>query len=192
MLCAAVALFLLAPVATAELVTSPRYSSWAKCKPGTSVTRTLENRVGPQTVTTDIKHTLLEVTPDKVVLQLEMTMSSGGKSAPAAPQKVEVPAKVEKYSDLLGANIKATFTENRTETVDIAGKSVACRVIDFQGEQISRTPGVVIKVNGAVWVSEDIPGAIVQILQNAQMTDGDGNVTEGTANTAVASVNIKS
>lgn len=191
MCCSAVAIFLLAPLASAEPVISPRYSSWAKCKPGTSVTRTLENRVGPQSATTDIKHTLIEVTPDKVVLQLEMTMSTGGKSTPAAPQKVEFPAKMEKYADLLGANIKATFTENRTETVDIAGRSVTCRVIDFQGEQVSRTPGVVIKVNGAIWVSDEIPGAIVQILQNAQMTDQNGKVTEGIANTAVASVNIK-
>lgn len=189
--CAAAALLLFAPLAGAEPVSSPRYTSWAKCKPGSSVSRTLENRVGPRSTTTDIRHTLLEVTPEKVVLKLEMTITSGGRATPAPPQTIEIPAKMEKYADLLGANIKATFTENRTETVDIAGRSITCRVIDFQGEQVSRTPGIAIKVRGAVWVSEDVPGAIVQILQNAQMTDKDGNIVEGTANTAVASVDIK-
>lgn len=184
-------IFVLSPITAAEPVPSPRYSSWAKCKPNTSITRHLENRIGTQTATSEIKHTLLEVTPDKVVLQLEMTFKTGGKVSPMPPRKVEFPAKIEKYGDLLGPDYKVAFTESRTETVEIGGRSLTCRVIDFQGDQVSRTPGFTIKVNGAVWVSEDIPGAIVQILQNSQITDKDGNIIEGVTNTGVASIDIK-
>lgn len=182
---------LLVGAANAEPVLSPRYTSWAKFKTGTSITRTIENRVGVQSATADIKHTLVEVTPDKAVLKLETVTKTNGQTIASPPMTVDIPAKTEKYADLLGANVKATFTENRTETVEIAGRSLTCRVIDFVGEQASRQGGQPIKVKGSIWVSDDIPGAIVQIIQESQVAAADGTIAEGTTNTAVASISIK-
>lgn len=174
-----------------EPVASPRYTSWAKFKPGTSITRTIENRVDIHSATSDIKHTLIEVTPDKVVLKLEMSTTTNGKTMNAPPRTVDIPAKTEKYADLLGANVKATFTETGTENVEITGRNLTCRVIEFVGEQAALRSDQAIKVSGSILVSEDIPGAIVQIIQDSQVTTPDGTIATGTTNTAIASINIK-
>ncbi|MCS7033736.1 MAG: hypothetical protein NZ561_07040 [Phycisphaerae bacterium] len=177
--------------ASAEIVDSTRYRSWARHLPGTSISRTSEVRSGPDSLVTDVKQTLIEVTPEKVVVEVEVTFSSKGQVSRAPPRRVEFPARVEKYSDLLSPEIRARFGEERMETVEVLGESVECRVIDFEGTQSPRGGGAPIKVSGTIWISEQIPDATVQLIQNAQQSGPDGQPVVAVTYTAVASKKIR-
>ena len=86
--------------AWAEQVDSPVYKSWAKYKPGTTVTYLkVDEHEAPNRVDrfeTTITTKLLEVRPDAVVVETTQVARAGGGSRTASDSWEEVPAKMEK------------------------------------------------------------------------------------------------
>src|SRR5512146_2882612 len=79
-------------VAMAEQIDNPQYASWSKFKPGTSITRKAEVDVNGQKMATETTTTLVEVTPEKAVIENKTSMP--GMDMPG--QKMDIPAKIEK------------------------------------------------------------------------------------------------
>ena len=167
----AVALALLVAVCTAgagtalaqELVDNPQYTSWAKHKPGTSVTMKMTQAMGGQNRDMELKQTLKEVTPDQVTIELQM--SAMGQQMPATPLtiKKKVTPDEAKYGQL-PPGAKADVKEVGNETVTVAGKEYNCKVSEVTGEAQGS------KSKGKLWRSEEVPGEVVKMEMTSEGT----------------------
>ena len=142
-----------------EMVANPAYTSWASHKAGTLVTSEMNTSVAGQTMKTEMAQKLVELTPEKAVVEVSIKLNLPGVPAPA-PQKQEIPAKV-KASDAkpgkLPEGVKGEVKETGTEKVEVAGKTYECKVTEFTGEQNGS------KTTGKTWTSDKIPGTLAKM-----------------------------
>jgi hypothetical protein len=140
----------------AEMVDNPQYVSWAKHKPGSKVTMKQDMAMGPMNMSGTASQTLIEVTPDKAVVEYATTMDVGGQKQ-ESKNKQEIPAKVEKGKEFAPTNGKGTAKEIGTEKVEVAGKSYDCKVIEITGGDDHG------KASGKMWHTLEIPGAAAKM-----------------------------
>lgn len=143
------------PVRAAEMIDNPQYISWSKHKPGTNVKLKQEIVAGPMTMTQEVTETLVEVTPEKAVVEMAMVMDFGGQKQ-EHKQKRDVAAKVEKGKENLPPDFSGSMKEVGSEKVEVAGKSYDCKVIEFTGEAQGN------KATGKSWHSTEIPGGVAK------------------------------
>ena len=116
-----------------ELVDNPVYQSWAKGKPGTTVTLSQEIIAMGSMRRMDMTSKLVELTPAKAVVE---TTSKNIESNSQTTTKAEVRAKVKKQ-DLVGTltmepGIKVKLLPD--EDVTVGGKTYKCKVFEWTGE----------------------------------------------------------
>jgi hypothetical protein len=140
---------------------NPMYESWAKQKPGTSVTvKTSSEMMGQKTeMETNMK--LVEVTPEKAVIEAKTTVDAMGQKMEQPAQKMDIPAKAtaDQPADPIEAAKKmgAEVKELADETVTVAGKSYTCKVMETKLKQGEMT------MNGKSWLCKDMPGMLVKM-----------------------------
>jgi hypothetical protein len=139
----------------ADQIDNPQYASWAKHKPGTKVTLQTATNAQGMSMTQDMTETLMQVTPEKAVVEFTMSMDMGGTKHDMTRQH-DVPAKVEKGHENLPSDMTGTSKVIGQETVDVGGKKYDCKVVEFTGE------GQRGKASGKIWVTEQVPGGMVK------------------------------
>jgi hypothetical protein len=152
-----------------EMVDNPAYKSWAKHKPGTSVTMSMNTKMTAMEMKGDIVTKLVSVDKDKAVVETTTKMQIPGvPEAPAQPaQKQEIPAKVKKSQATPGKlpeGVKGTLKDKGKDTVEIGGKKYECKVWEFEGEAQGQ------KSTGKTWTSDEIPNTLAKMESN--MTAG--------------------
>lgn len=148
-----------------EKVENPMYTNWAKHKPGTSTTLKSTSSGAMFTAESLITTKLLEVTADKVVVEMTVTSKTNGMEFKAPPMKQEFTKTVELPK---GAK-KETFatgkpegtTKEGTETVKVGGVDVKTKWYEYE-----------VKANGSevkakMWMSDDVPGSMVKMESKA-------------------------
>jgi hypothetical protein len=146
-----------APAPAAEMVTSPQYTSWARHKPGTTVTMKSDVNTGGMAMTMDLTQTLKEVTPDKAVVDVAMKMNMGNMAPPESKQTNEIAAKVAKGHEVIPPDFKGTARQVANETLQIGGKSYDCVVYEIAGESEEG------KSTGKIWHTTEIPGGMAKM-----------------------------
>jgi hypothetical protein len=159
--CGVVGTLVAQPAQTQELVDNPQYASWAKHKPGTSVTMKMSQEMGGQSRDMELKQTLKEVKPDEVTVELQMTAM--GQSMPPTPLKIKskVPPDEAKYGQL-PPGAKADIKEMGNESVTVAGQTYNCKVSEVTGEAEG------MKSAGKLWRSDEVPGEVVKMEMNTE------------------------
>ena len=154
----------------ADLVDNPAYKAWAPYKPGSYVTKSGKTEMtlptGVRTTGTQITMKLLEVTPDKVVVELSMTLTTGGRKVEPPVVKQEFPAKVEKGYEYLPQDTAMTKPEisdvkTGTDTVEINGKSL--ETTTYEATAKSTRNGRETVSHFKIWRNETIPGGVVKL-----------------------------
>ena len=138
-----------------DFTDSPLYASWAKLKPGSSITLSVEMMAMGQDVKTQVLQKLTEVAPEQLIV--ETTMTSPGRTV--GPTKVAIKAKVPKDEadrTRLPPGMKGQTKELADETVEAGGKSYKCKVTEFVGELQGGT------TKGKIWSSDEVPGGMVR------------------------------
>ncbi|MGH7177516.1 MAG: hypothetical protein ACREJC_09070, partial [Tepidisphaeraceae bacterium] len=161
------------PLRAADKVDNPQYASWAKHQVGTSVTMKIEVETGPMTVNQQMVQTLKEITPEKAVIESVVKTEMAGQTDERKVSR-DIPAKVEPDRIDVPADMKnGTAKTVGKETVEIAGHSYDCRIVEFSGD------GQQGKASGKSWRSEDIPGGLAKsdMVVEAQMKMNIGLVT---------------
>jgi len=151
-----------------DLVDNPQYVSWAKQKPGSAVTYSMNNSAGGQQMTGTVVHKLVEVTADQVTVEMTTNMQVNGQSHAGPPMKATYKAKVpaaDADQSKLPQNVKGTAKEVGNEKVDAAGKSFDCKVIEYEGT-MGAPPHPPIK--GKIWRSAEVPGGVVKMQSEMQ------------------------
>jgi len=161
-----------------EMVANPRYVHWANFKPGTTVTQ-IEKTTFPDATAKlltpdgvdvkEITYKLLQVTPEKVVVETVVVEHDFISIIEQAPTKITYPAKLLKKH--LEAVMRQANAKKGEETLDVLGKSIPCNTIDGAykegDDQIERK----------MWFSKEVPGGIVK---QTRSTSRDGHLVADT------------
>lgn len=134
-----------------EKVENPQYKGWASFKPGSWVKHKMEMEgPGGQKMEMETTATLVEVTPEKLVIDRKQTMTAGGRTMELPAKKEEVLARVEKGK---AGSVKISEKE---EEITVAGKTLKCKLAEMEMEQNNQ------KMQGKSWLHPDIPGGMAQ------------------------------
>ena len=150
-----------------ELVDNPAYQSWQKHKPGTLVVYDMITAMGAFNMNMEMTQTLAEIDPEKAVVEVTTKMNMPGAPPGANPpnQKQTIKAKVPKKEAEMGKLPPGTTGEIKeagTESVEVAGKSYECKVIEFKGKNDHG------EQTGKVWNTTDIPGGVAKLNSEGQ------------------------
>ncbi|HEX8325215.1 MAG TPA: hypothetical protein VF595_15035 [Tepidisphaeraceae bacterium] len=159
--------------AAARAEVNPEYQSWSKCKPGATVkiagTSEAMGQKSSQTITTK----LLELTPEKAVVESSVSIDMMGQTMNQPAVKRDVPAAVtppdtSKLDPAVAEKIKAAIKDVKKgeETITVAGKSYKCTTT----EAASDANGM--KSVTKSWNSAEVPGGMVkvEVSTTGQMT----------------------
>lgn len=128
---------------------NPRYELWSACKPEswTKVRMTMKTPQGDMTAETVSK--LLEVTPEKVVVETSTKMTVSGR-------EMAMPPKKEEFTKAPDPKNPVKPAKEGEEEIKVAGKSFKCKVWEMEQEQGGQ------KTKGKVWTTPEIPGGMAK------------------------------
>jgi hypothetical protein len=143
-----------------EKIDNPAYTYWAKYKVGASATlkTTTSSAMFSSEGTMTMK--LVEVTAEKIVLEITAKSKVGGMEIDIPPMKqehlktVELPKGVTK--EVFTSGKPAGTTKEGTETLKVGGQEVKTKWYEYE-----------VKAGGAdvkskMWTSDDVPGMLVK------------------------------
>ena len=119
---------------------NPSYEYWSSCKPGSWVKNRMDMENQGQKFELESTTRLVEVTPEKVLIETVMKNS--------LPRKTEIKA--------VEAQKGKTILE-KEEELTVAGKTLQCRYIEMESEGTDKK-----KVTVKAWMSKEIPGGIAK------------------------------
>ncbi|MDB5325539.1 MAG: hypothetical protein JWM57_1108 [Phycisphaerales bacterium] len=155
--------------ASAMAEPNPEYVSWSKCKPGAAVTVKGNTEAMGQKSAQTIVTKLVEMTPEKAVVETTVTMEMMGQKMAQPAQKREVPSEVKmpkegehKIDPAMMEKMKAAQKDAKKgeDTITVAGKEVKCTTTEAAFEQNG------IKSTTKSWNSTEIPGGMVKVEVN--------------------------
>jgi hypothetical protein len=162
-----------ASLCRAEQVDNPQYKQWSKFKAGAWVKHKSETSFGDQKTSQEMTTKLVELTPEKAVIESTISMTMGDQKMDMPAQKMDVPAKVEKKTEPTAAEKPAT--KEGDETITVAGKSLKCH---WTETTIKQEGGTIVS---KVWMCDDIPGSMAKMESNSQMGEMKSTTTMSVA-----------
>jgi hypothetical protein len=143
-----------------DVVENPEFTSWAKFPKGTSVRMKSISMVDGKTSEVIVTVTLLEATPDKVVIESASTEVRKGKDFNTQPVKREVLKMIPLPKGLTKEDFAAGkppgTTGDGSETLKVGGMELKAVWYKYRAE-VDGT-----KIEGKRWVSNQVPGNIVK------------------------------
>ncbi len=154
----AAAALLLAMVSSglAEMVKNPEYENWARFKPGAMVkleSKSIANGQELKAVTTS---KLIEITPEKLVIEMTNSMEMMGQKMDSPPVKRDVSAEMDKAIVARTDPAQNPDIKEEKETVTVADKKFDCKVVVYTSEANG------MKSVSKSWLCNDVPGGIVK------------------------------
>jgi hypothetical protein len=142
-------------------IENPQYKEWAKYKPGTSMTMATTSDAGGQTSNMETKTTLKEVTDDKVVLDISMSMDAGGTkmNMPAQTSEIKkmIDAPAADATAAAAANAPKPDTKTSDESVTVGAGTFKAKVTEATMDAGGS------KTTSKTWMSDDVPGGMVKM-----------------------------
>ncbi|MBC7783100.1 MAG: hypothetical protein H7144_04605 [Burkholderiales bacterium] len=157
--CSAIALILGAASAGAEPVKNPEYENWAKFKTGAmSKVEVVSAAAGNETKQTIVTK-LLEMSPEKAVVEMNISMDMMGTKMDMPAQKREIKAMIDNTTTPTpkpDAGTKLPEVKTSQETVKVGDKEIKCTVAEATSEQNG------MKTVSKTWTSPEVPGQMVK------------------------------
>jgi preprotein translocase subunit SecD len=132
-----------------EKVENPQFKAWSGFKVGSWVRHKMELDAGGRMVTMEVTATLVEATPEKLVVDRAQKMDMGGRVMELPPRKEEILPKIEKGK----GSVKITEKE---EEIEAGGKKLKCKLAETEMEQNGE------RMQGKTWIHPDVPGGMVK------------------------------
>lgn len=141
-----------------EDIEHPIYKNWARFKVGTSVTTTATTVGSSQTIETKTTTKLVELTPEKVVLERVVVSNATGTKVENPPQSLEYARKFFLLPGVKKADLgkpQGAVAEGE-QTVKVAGKEYKAKWYDTKG----RTEAGETLIRS--WMSDEVPGMLLK------------------------------
>lgn len=157
----AVVLFALALTASfshAQQQDNPEYVGWSKQKPGAWVKHKMVSDAGGQKTEMEMTTKLIELTPEKAVVETASVMNVGGQKIDVPGMKRDVPAKWEP-GKIPGQPADAPKPDIKEGTGDatVGGKTYKCKTYEVTMKTDQAT------MTSKTWMSEEVPGGTVKM-----------------------------
>jgi len=128
---------------------NPEYQHWANCKSGSWVKNRMVMENQGKKIEYESVTRLLEVTGEKVVLEILTRMKKDDRAIDQPPKRHEIKSKAPPQGKTLA---------EKDEEVTVAGRSLKCRFFEIETEATGKAP----KVNLKAWMTKDIPGGVAK------------------------------
>ncbi len=138
-----------------EKIDNPVYQNWAKFKPGTMVKYAQTSEMMGNKTQSEVAYTLLEVTPEKVVIELGGSTVIMGNKTEMPKTRIEYPAKADAADPNVKNAISARSSQSEEE-IEAAGGRIRCKVFETAIEQQGS------QIRSKLWSSDDVPGTLVK------------------------------
>ena len=123
----------------------PRYKYWSSCKAGSWVKSRMEvEQPGGQKMEMEQVQKLLEITAEKITVEISGTMKMAGKEMPMPARKQEITLKDAK------GDVK--IEKEGDEEIEVAGKKLACHWYEMTVKSGAQ------EMKMKAWMSTEIPG----------------------------------
>lgn len=126
---------------------NPQFQYWASWKPGAWTKSKSEAGKDGQKMEMELVAKLLEVSPEKVVVETTGMIKMEGKEFPAPPRKQEMKPKEEQMGEI---------DKEGDEEIEVVGKKLACHWLLFTQDQQGK------KMTSKIWLAKDVPGGVVK------------------------------
>ncbi len=145
------------PVPAGKLA-NPAYKSWAKFPKGTAVTLKAVSDTNGMKAESTMTLTLLELTPDKAVIEMVNVVTTGGTEFKSPPAKQELKRYVDAPPGTKPGETKKPegLVEQGEKKVTVAGKEYKATYTKMK----LSTGGV--DVVAEAWSSDDVPGMVLK------------------------------
>lgn len=132
---------------------------WAKFKVG-SFSKTKNTTVATvaghnSTTTSEVKQTLVDLTADKAVVEIESTVMGHTSKTKTEIPLTGTPTGIPTATAPASGGT-ASAPKEGTEDITVAGKTLHCKWIEYETEQGGN------KVSSKTWMSDEVPGLIVK------------------------------
>jgi hypothetical protein len=150
---------LLPAVAVAqEKVENPSYKSWAKFKKGTTVIMKSINEYASGKAESTVTMTLVEITPDKVIIEVKSITKVNGLDVTSPDTKIEQPKLIP-----LPEGVKKEEFGKPKGLVAEGEETVKVGSVDFKAKWTkSKTKQGDLDIESQVWTHDEIPGSMVK------------------------------
>jgi hypothetical protein len=128
---------------------NPEYQHWANCKPGSWVKNRMVMENQGKKIEYESVTRLLEVTGEKVVLEILNRMKNGDRAVDQPPKRHEIKAKAPPQGKTIA---------EKDEELTISGRTLKCRFYEIETAATAKAP----KVNLKAWMTKDIPGGVAK------------------------------
>jgi len=128
---------------------NPEYQHWANCKPGSWVKNRMIMENQGKKVEYESVTRLLEVTGEKVVLEILTRMKKDDRAIDQPPKRHEIKAKAPPQGKTIA---------EKDEELTVSGRSLKCRLFEIETEATGKAP----KVNLKAWMTKEIPGGVAK------------------------------
>jgi hypothetical protein len=143
---------------------SHEYEYWASCKPGSWVKTRMELENQGQKKEFESVTRLLEVTPEKVTIEVLRRTKTGDRSIDSAPERAEYKARDPQ---------KGKTIVERDEEISVAGKTLKCRYFEIETD----TPDKKGKTTVKAWMTKEIPGGAAKSEVTSPQFKGPVRIT---------------
>jgi hypothetical protein len=144
-----------------DMVDNPAYKAWASFKAGAMVKTEMATAAGEMKTQIEQTQTLKEVTADKAVVEVKMTMVIAGNKTEMPAKNMDIPAKVEKGK--VGPKPDAEVKEG-DEEIEVAGKKFKCKWTETKMKQGE------MNITSKVWITTEIPGSMAKMESQTEGT----------------------
>lgn len=146
----------------ADMVDNPAYGIWSKFKVGAELKYKQVSEVANMKTESEITYKLVEVTPEKVVVEMGGAAVVAGNRMEMPATRMEYTARVEntKVDPKLVEMAKVATPESKTgeEQITVPAGTFKCRIVDSKMNQQGT------EVSAKIWTSTEIPGSLVKMV----------------------------
>ena len=146
------------PSLAAEKAENPVYKSWAGFKKGATVTYRSVSNIGDTKYESTMTYSLVELTRDKAVVEIQVTVNAGGKEVKNRPQKFDNPRNLtlppgvrpEEFGKVQG------LIGEGQETVKVGGREFQAKWYKAKGK---------VEAGDTFthsWSSDEVPGGLIK------------------------------
>jgi hypothetical protein len=162
--CFAVGCLSAIPARAGDMVDNQKYQVWAKFKPGSFSTVSMDMEKGATKIHLELTRTLISVDSDNAVVETVSKMTFMGQDHASPARRETISAKIDKDKD--------SIRETGNKDIDAMGKTFKCKVFEATGDPdapASHGPSVNLDtMKATVYISDTVPGGLVRLDSNGQ------------------------
>jgi len=155
--------------AAAQTVDSPQYLSWSRAGRGASITLRSTTRLSndPTPVTSTMTYTLIELTPDKAVLEMVAVSDATGKQVENPPQEIVIRRAFPLLPGIKPEDVgkPRNAIEKGEEAVKLAGKEFQARWYLTKGKTEAGPSQI------RTWLCDEVPGLLLKSVTTVPKVD---------------------